>query len=682
MKGLLIIALRKIGNFCMLFCLSIIVVSCNDTVDLDKNQKTLEGIKKYTRSYNRVGVTEETKKEADSVGQLLLSMDNTREQRDVLTNYIFYVNDDRKYIDELFKRAKEAKDVKDEGYANYMLANLFNKTFQRDSTYYYLTKSESLLKSIKDSVILQDVYLFKAVLLLNHKIYAEGQSQIIKSMELNRSEKSLRLKYTESLFMTDALKGLERYKEALDESKRTLQYLEDPKIKEFYVDDILRLNKITVYTTIAEIYLKQKEYKKSKELILKVIKEDINGSSKYDSLLLAKLLCFLADADIGLHDYKTVEANLKKSIDLNFQYKNLYDYYSAKNLLAKYYYLIDDKLNATRLVIEVITYAKNNNNLVLERDALAILLEFSKQSYQANFVRFQELNHLIQDENIAVKNTFTRMNFEADNLLKANKELQEQKKLITKVGVGIFLLAIFVFLLILFRQKSKEVSLVKLFQKDTEKYYDSILNVQNELAEARSVERKVIAKELHDGVLNRLFVTRFLLMQVNKESVEDHKESLINEVKEVEEYIRDVSHALANNDEFKIKEFNQLVEDLVEIQNRNHTVKFSLFIDDNLSFNNLDIKYKVHIYRIIQECLQNVHKHAKAMECKVSFMLVDEKTFKVIISDNGIGVDSAIMRKGLGFINIRSRAELMHSKLIVESIKGKGTTIFFNINII
>ena len=663
----------------MLISMCIALNGCGDK-NQDQQQKTLEDIKKYTRSYNRVGVTEQTKKEADSVGALLLSLENTKEQRDVLTNFIFYVDDNRTYIDELFKRAIENKDIKDEGYANYLLANSFNKTYQRDSTYYYLTKSEFLLKSIKDSVILQDVYMFKAVLFLNNKIYTEGQSQIINSMKLNRREKSLRLKYMESLLMTEALKGLERYQEAVEESERTLSYLDDPKIKEFYVDEILRLNKITVYTTIAEIYLKQKEFKKSKELILKLMKEDLTGASKYDAILLAKLLLFIVEGDLAIHQYERIEADLNKAIGLFLEQNNLYDYYSAKNLLAKYYYLTNKSEKAKILIEEVIAYATEKANLVLEKEALAVLLEFSRQNDKTNFLRYQELSHLIQDEDMAAKNMFTRMSFDTDNLVKTNKELHQQKKRMIKVGIGVFVLAIFTFLILLFRQKSKEVSLVKLFQKDTEKYYDSILNIQNELAEARNIERKNIAKELHDGVLNRLFVTRFLLMQVNRESYEEHKEALINEVKEVEEYIRDVSHALINNEEFRIKDFGQLIRDLVEVQNRNQNVRFELNLDDYLCFNTLDIKYKVHIYRIVQECLQNVHKHAQATVCKVSFLVLNDHSFKVSIEDDGIGLDTSIIRKGLGFNNIRSRAKLMNSKLIVESRKDKGTLIFFTID--
>lgn len=652
---------------------------CIDT-NQNKDQQLLKNLRKYSINYNRVNITEKTKKEADSVGRLLLSLDNTKQQRDVLINYIFYVDDNRKYIDELLRRSEEEKDIRDQGYGNYLLATMFSKTYQKDSTYYYLTKSEFLLNSINDSIVLQDVYVFKASLLLNDKIYTEGESQIIKSMALNRSQKSLRLKYAESICLTDALKGLERYDEALLEADRCLKYLQDPKIKEFFIDDILRLNKINVYAIIAEIYLRQKNYVKSKEFILKIIKQDFNKiKSDYDSVLLSKLLLFLAEANIELKQYKDVETSLKKSIDLQLKYNNLHDYYSAKTLLARYYFLVYNESSALDLLNQAIIYAKKNKDLTIERDALLVLLVFYKSNNPDNLNRYLELNHLIQNENIVTKNMFTRMSFESEDLLKTNKQLQQQKILVTKVAVGVFAFAIIVFFIILFRQKAKEVSLIKLFEKDTHKYYDSVLNIQEELSQARILERTQMAKELHDGLLNQLFMTRFLLMQLDQKSFVEHQDTLINEVKKAEEYIRGVSHTLIKDNEFKIKEFNQLIADLIKIQNRNQNVKFSLFLDENISFDNIDIKYKIHIYRIIQECLQNVHKHAKATVCKVSFMFVNQDSFRVIIQDNGVGSDTPIRGKGLGLSNIESRLKLMNSKLIVSSKKTKGTKILFTI---
>ncbi|MDM1370188.1 sensor histidine kinase, partial [Myroides marinus] len=102
-----------------------------------------------------------------------------------------------------------------------------------------------------------------------------------------------------------------------------------------------------------------------------------------------------------------------------------------------------------------------------------------------------------------------------------------------------------------------------------------------------------------------------------------------------------------------------------------YTVHFHTGIGCSLS-----VEYS-HIYRIVQECLQNVHKHANATECVVQFLNNNNESFKVIIKDNGQGFDADIVKRGIGFANIKDRIEFMKGKLIIDSKPGEGTVISF-----
>lgn len=656
------------------------MTNCTQTKTYNE-ESVLKDINTFIKTYNRFNPTAKDKAEADSLGSVILNLTNTEQSRDVLRKYILLTNADKGYIEELFQRSRKEEDKKNEAHAFFLRGKRYAQNFQIDSTYYNYTKAEFLFKSIHDSINLQEVYSHKAIVLLNNKIFSEGQSQILKAMSINKEHKDARIKYSESIIMANALVGLEQLPEALKQLNLSLELLENPEITKFFLPDAIRLNKITIYYNIAEVYIKQSEYKKAQDLIHHVIDEYINESTIYDEMMLAHLLYNLTQADIKSKEYDDVEKNLVKAIDIQLKNKNLQDYNSYKILLAEYFYLIKKEEQGNQLVNEVLEYAHQNNNLGLEKETLTILLKYKKEQYNANFVRYEELNKLILDENNVIKNTFARLSFEADSLERANAQLQNQKSMITMLASALLVLAITIFFIILFRQKAKEVSLVKLFQKDTEKYYDSIINVNSELAEARNLERKEIAKELHDGVLNRLFVTRFLLMQVNKESVDEHRDSLINEVKQVEQYIRGVSHALANDEDFKVNEFSKLLEDLVSIQNRNESIVFSLSLDQGINFKNLNNNYKVHIYRIVQECLQNVHKHAQATRCEVVFENYGDTSFKVSIIDNGVGFDVNIVKKGIGFNNIKGRVEFMESRINILSADGKGTSISFVIDL-
>lgn len=669
----------RLLTYCVLSLTFLLLFNCGKK--LDKAEIQYKSIEDFMMNYNRFVSTEDDMAKADSVGQIILSLQNTQQTRDLLRKYILLTSANRSYIDNLFKLSRKKEDLENEAHAYFLLGQSFGKKFQTDSTYYNLTKAEFLFKSINDSINLQDVYAAKAVLLINHNIFVEGEAQIVAAMNLNKKNKSAKVQYAECMIMANALRGLEQYDEALKESERALNLLENPEIKKVFNEDAIRLNKVTIYANMSEVYIKQEEYEKAKKLIKQTIKEYIINESIYDSLMLAHLLYNLADANIKSKNYSQVEQNLKQALVLQEKYSNFQDFNVYKILLGEFYYITGRNDEAESILNEVMVYAVKNSNLTLEKNILTIQLKYKKEDYNRYFTRYEEINKLILDENNMVKNTFARLSFEADSLQRMNEKLQSQKEVITKVGGGVFFLATVIFFILLFRQKTKEVSLVKLFQRDTEKYYDSIMNVQNELSEARNLERKEIAKELHDGVLNRLFVTRFLLMQVSKDSVDEHRDSLVNEVKQVEQYIRGVSHALANEEDFKINEFSQLLEDLISIQNRSELTKFKLFLDEDVCFTDLESKYKVHIYRIVQECLQNVHKHANATECKVSFVCFGDTGFKVSIVDNGKGFNTDIVRRGIGFTNIKGRIEFMKSKLIINSNIGKGTTISFVVEI-
>jgi len=88
------------------------------------------------------------------------------------------------------------------------------------------------------------------------------------------------------------------------------------------------------------------------------------------------------------------------------------------------------------------------------------------------------------------------------------------------------------------------------------------------------------------------------------------------------------------------------------------------------------------IYRIVQEALTNVARHAQADQASVLIEHRDEKTL-VIVEDNGIGLDSNTAIKGsrehLGLYGIRERAELLGGKLLIESEPGRGTSLFVDI---
>ena len=97
----------------------------------------------------------------------------------------------------------------------------------------------------------------------------------------------------------------------------------------------------------------------------------------------------------------------------------------------------------------------------------------------------------------------------------------------------------------------------------------------------------------------------------------------------------------------------------------------------------LPAEVETNLYRILQEALQNVHKHAGATQVSVLLERRDGQAV-LIVEDDGRGYDpeeevSAGSHKGMGVVNMRERAALSGGSLEMESSLGAGTTIFVRV---
>jgi signal transduction histidine kinase len=86
------------------------------------------------------------------------------------------------------------------------------------------------------------------------------------------------------------------------------------------------------------------------------------------------------------------------------------------------------------------------------------------------------------------------------------------------------------------------------------------------------------------------------------------------------------------------------------------------------------------LFRVIQECLQNIIKHAQAKRIQLLF-LYTESTVAISVDDDGKGflITRENNLSGLGFMNIHHRIELMSGKVVVQSEPGSGTKILIEV---
>lgn len=198
--------------------------------------------------------------------------------------------------------------------------------------------------------------------------------------------------------------------------------------------------------------------------------------------------------------------------------------------------------------------------------------------------------------------------------------------------------------------------------------------VMQAMIETQEKEKNKLGLELHDNVNQILAVVRMYLTILDSDQIPEgislaKTGQLLNTA--IDE-IRNLSHSLAVSYRFE-SGLTEAVEDMIEMitLTKDFTVTFTAV--DNLD-ERTESTQKLALYRIIQEQLSNIIKHAKATEVEVQVDMTPDE-IELTIHDNGKGFDPATTEKGLGMNNIINRAEALDGTVSIQSAPGKGCRI-------
>ncbi len=241
------------------------------------------------------------------------------------------------------------------------------------------------------------------------------------------------------------------------------------------------------------------------------------------------------------------------------------------------------------------------------------------------------------------------------NITLLEKDNENFKKVMLFTGIAILLC----FGLILMYRNHKHLKAHKILQ---EKF-------SQELIVSQEGERRRISKDLHDGIGQQLLVIKNKLI----ESGDNHTKRMVDHT--IEE-VRTISRDLHP---FQLQELGitKAIEYTINLIDENTTLFISAEIDniDNI----FSKEEEVNIYRIVQESLSNILKHAKAEAGKVS---IKKFTNNILISvrDNGVGFDFNEKYqdvKSLGLKTLLERTKFLKGQMKVTSKKDAGTIIEF-----
>jgi signal transduction histidine kinase len=402
--------------------------------------------------------------------------------------------------------------------------------------------------------------------------------------------------------------------------------------------------------------------------------------SKIDPLLHITTLASLGIIYSEMCDEENVLLYVKKSEEYPLSSAYSYAIGNLYRSVANYF------LVCTQNFSQSLYYAEKSYQLAQELDApeyISLSLKRLYEIYKALGNQEEALKYLElynqQEATIARdKFEFTYAQYDIQN--KENVILEQQLALQKKNSYFIAIAAVFVLLLVLLFvliQAKKKNRLIA--QKENEEL--NRLALDKAVRETEEEERKRISENLHDSVVQNLVVVKMNIESLQKSSASESEEKLniIQNIHELVEEstieIRRISHTIMPAS-FEKEGLGKVVHEL-GYKLLNTEVKIEVFTKGD--FKSLNNNLAIVVYRIIQESVQNVLKHASAKNIFISLVLENDQ-LEVSVEDDGVGFDKADdSGLGIGLKSMQSRVEHLQGHFYLDTNPNQGTCIQFNL---
>lgn len=374
----------------------------------------------------------------------------------------------------------------------------------------------------------------------------------------------------------------------------------------------------------------------------------------------------------------------KKAIPILVKNNNLTSLASNYNNQAEAYYYKKQYKKAIEYLLKAdsITLNKNDKktriifyeNLAKNYDSLSDYRNASYY-YSKKIKLTDSINNLVQNLNIAdVREKYKTADLKAKNA-QTNTYLTISLAILTLVIISAYLL----------QKNTRKKQLLAEQAKDLEEQKVSTLLKEQELAsidamiEGQEKERKRIAEDLHDDLGALMATINLHLENVGSKNSPNALKKTKSLLGEAYTKIRSIAHAknagvianqgllvAINNMASKIKSANKLDIEVIA-----HGLE-----------NRLENSLELSLFRMIQELIANIIKHAEATKATIQLTQF-ENSLNIIVEDNGKGFETTINKevekKGIGLESIKKRIIHLEGTFSIDSTIGKGTTILIDI---
>lgn len=490
-------------------------------------------------------------------------------------------------------------------------------------------------ESINDKKSIATTYNYLAAVYRRKKDYNLAQQNLNKALEIQMAQQDF-----ENM-------GISYHSKANvygDEKKYDSAILFFQKANEMYGKnkDVRQLGLLNA--DIANVFLEQKKYDSAVVYFLTGTEFNHSIGNKRSQ---ASLFNGLAKSYLGLNKLAQCKTYLDSAFNIIQQTNKKEDFKDYYKVLSEYYKSIGDDAQALQSLNTYIVYKDSLLNAENQKSIADMQIKYDVER---------------KDHQITLQKS---------ELLQRNIML-----------IGLAILLVLLLLLGFSAYKRQRLNQKNRLQSEIMKQQDIATKA---VIEAEENERNRIGSDLHDGVGQLMSAAKMNLSAISDRIVfksEQDQQAFEKSILLVEEgckEVRTVSHSIMPNSLLRSGLSNAIKEFIEKLDNR--TLKINLH---SVGLNErLDSNIETVLYRIIQECVNNVIKHSGANSLDIS-LIKDDDGISATIEDNGKGfqLNSANKGDGIGLKNIQTRVNYLKGTLDIDTSPGKGTLVAIHVPLV
>lgn len=563
----------------------------------------------------------------------------------------------------LMVSAENNKDSISIARAHFNLGEYYGNKNHIDSSFFHFYNASEIYFSIKDSLYTAKSLLNLAISLKNAGDILGSEDMIISALQLTNSKKRKHTYTIGSIYnhLGITSRNLEQYDDAIKYHNEAIYYREKASQEEEVFQSL---------NNIGYVHLEDKAYDKALAYFKQVIDNTKNkGYVKVHAVALDNYAYtqFKKDPKSFMHLDLFI-----RSLELNIRHNYKNGIVTNYHHLAEYYKFLGQPKAALDFTLKGLTLAKEN---VLIEDQLLLLKLATELSnpkisnrYYQTYIRINDSIAKVQQTQ---RNQFTKIRFESEkkekeiallnleNYTKAQKIKTQKRNTFIFFVLSILLLSALVFAVLYLKQRQRTQKKTLLIEKLRE----------------RERERVAFSKTLHDDLGNQLYLIMSALDILNEKYPNKEIETIVDDIEVAYQKIRKISQQLSGLDFSKIS-FEKYVDGLLKSIQNEDTLTIELYGLNEVLWETISDEIRVEFYRILQEALVNIKKHANASMVVIQFKNL-EPNIELIIKDNGSGFKKN-HTKGIGLINIESRVKDLEGTFTIEN-NSNGVTLTITI---